>query len=142
MRARAAECAARCLSSRPELLYNIAASLQRLGRPGEAAKALGKFIELRIDDPSRGEVEARIRALEDAQQLLDRERMRATAELTNAPAPTKPASPAPRPLYKRWWLWTAVGAAAVGVGLGVGLGLGLGGERYPTASDTTATVRF
>lgn len=52
------------LSPRPQLLYNIAATLDRLRRDDEARAALIAFLEASPDTPDRVEIEARIRVLD------------------------------------------------------------------------------
>ncbi|MFT5357529.1 MAG: tetratricopeptide (TPR) repeat protein [Polyangiales bacterium] len=52
------------LSPRPQLLYNIAATLDRLRRDVEAAVALRAFLEASPETPDRVEIEARIRVLD------------------------------------------------------------------------------
>ena len=54
------------LSPRPTLLYNIAATLDRLRRDEEAVEALKAYLEAVPDAPDRTEIEARIRVLEQA----------------------------------------------------------------------------
>lgn len=54
------------LSNRPGLLYNIAQTLDRLRRDAEALEAFRQFLAAQPDTPNRGEVEARIRVLEQA----------------------------------------------------------------------------
>jgi tetratricopeptide (TPR) repeat protein len=56
------------LSNRPGLLYNIAQTLDRLRRDAEALEAFQQFLAAQPDTPNRGEVEARIRVLEQAVQ--------------------------------------------------------------------------
>lgn len=52
------------LSPRPVLLYNIAATLDRLRRDAEAVDALQAYLEADPDAPERAEIEARIRVLQ------------------------------------------------------------------------------
>ncbi len=52
------------LSPRPTLLYNIAATLDRLRRDQEAADALRAYLDALPDAPDRTEVEARLRVLD------------------------------------------------------------------------------
>jgi tetratricopeptide (TPR) repeat protein len=54
------------LSARPGLLYNIAQTLDRLRRDAEALQTFREFLAAQPDTPNRGEVEARIRVLEQA----------------------------------------------------------------------------
>ena len=52
------------LSPRPVLLYNIAATLDRLRRDAEAVEALQAYLEADPEAPERAEIEARIRVLQ------------------------------------------------------------------------------
>ena len=62
------------LSPRPQLLYNIAATLDRLRRDVEAVAALRAFLDASPDTPDRVEIEARIRVLDGIiQQREDQE---------------------------------------------------------------------
>jgi tetratricopeptide (TPR) repeat protein len=61
------------LSGQPALLYNIASTLQQLGKPGLAAQALRDFLTARPNDPERTELESRIANLEQAQSLIERD---------------------------------------------------------------------
>ncbi|MEM1415714.1 MAG: tetratricopeptide repeat protein [Myxococcota bacterium] len=54
------------LSPRPVLLYNIAATLDRLRRDEEAVQALQAYLDADPDAPERQEIEARIRVLQAA----------------------------------------------------------------------------
>jgi tetratricopeptide (TPR) repeat protein len=60
--------AARQVSTRPELDYNIGLCEDQLGRRAEAAEAYRRFVEARPDDPGAVEVRGRIAVL-DAQLL-------------------------------------------------------------------------
>jgi tetratricopeptide (TPR) repeat protein len=126
------------LSPSAPLLYNMAASLQSLGRPHEAAEELRGYLRAAPDSPDRAKLESRILALEEAQRLLDRAKPAPVAEPTphvaptpvEAPAPLVVATPtaAPPPRHKQKTLIIAlssVGAVLVVGGLGLGLGLGL-----------------
>ncbi len=55
------------LSGRPELLHNIGITADRLRRDDVALDAFRRFLEAVPDAPNRGDVEARIAALEAAQ---------------------------------------------------------------------------
>lgn len=69
------------LSPRPQLLYNIAATLDRLRRDVEAAAALRAFLEASPETPDRVEIEARLRVLDGIiQQGEDQENAAREAE--------------------------------------------------------------
>lgn len=69
------------LSPRPQLLYNIAATLDRLRRDVEAVAALRAFLEASPETPDRVEIEARIRVLDGIiQQREDQENATREAE--------------------------------------------------------------
>lgn len=72
------------LSGRPELLYNIGLSAERLRQDERALSAYRSYLEERRETPNRASVEARIRILEQA-----------IASHTPAPAPEVETSPAP-----------------------------------------------
>lgn len=113
------------LSGRPELLYNMGQTLDRLRRDAEAVKALRRFLDEVPDTPHRKQVAARIRALEQA--LEERERAGAqevptpeqTARAAQGPGAAAPSEPrADRDpdrggVHTKWWLWTGVGALVV-----------------------------
>lgn len=80
------------LGEEPALLYNIAATLQSLERPGEAAATLREFVKLRPADPERPALEGRIENLERAQHILDRDREAALQQQVRADA-RPPVSP-------------------------------------------------
>ncbi len=54
------------MTGRPELLYNVGATLERLQRPADALAALRGYLDQVPDSPFRGNVEGRIIALEEA----------------------------------------------------------------------------
>jgi len=127
--------AARELSARPELIYNVGLTLERLGRWDEAAETHRQFLEEAPDHRDAGEAERRMnRSLERA------ERERATGErvapdagddtpdeaIADRDAPDAPEASGPGALP-----WVVLGAsAAVGIAaLGTGLAAhGLHGE--------------
>ena len=65
------------LSSAPALLFDMAAALEALGRPGDAATSLRAYMRVVREDRDRGAHEARARSLEESQRLIEVERMRA-----------------------------------------------------------------
>jgi tetratricopeptide (TPR) repeat protein len=80
------------LSPVPPLRWNMAAALQGLGRPHDAAEELRTFLRLSPHYPDQAKVEARIRVLEEAQRLLDSE---ATKKLPAGAVPALIATPPP-----------------------------------------------
>src|SRR6476646_8354352 len=56
--------AAFALSKRPELLFNLAATAERLNRPAQAAERLRAYLRVRPEDPDRASIEERIRVLD------------------------------------------------------------------------------
>jgi hypothetical protein len=111
------------LSGRPELLYNIGQTADRLGQDADALRAFRMYIERLPAAPNRHDVENRIHALEErvgaspkpaTQAMPDSDMTSATPNVTpvrGQPAPTPPArysGPARKGVYAR---------GAVGVGL-------------------------
>jgi hypothetical protein len=78
------------LSGRPELLFNIGQTADRLGQENDAVKAFTMYLERLPAAPNRRDVENRVRAL--------RERL-AAVQHASTPAPTAaaPVRPAPPP---------------------------------------------
>jgi tetratricopeptide (TPR) repeat protein len=141
-------------SGRPELLFNIGQAADRLRQDDKAIEALRAYVTQLPDAANRGEVEARIRALEAAR--TERKNAEAVAPVT--PQPTAAAAvPTPeetaqqaaapessdvtstegepaasKPVTKQWWFWTGIGAVVVGgtaVALAVALGADDGGRE-------------
>ena len=120
------------LSPEPALLYNMASALQALGRPHDAAEELRAYLRTRPDVSEREQIETRIRALEEAQRLLDEERKSAPLPpiVEPSPRPTivmveRRAPPPPKRNHKLVIILSTVGVVLVGGALGLGLGLGL-----------------
>jgi tetratricopeptide (TPR) repeat protein len=90
-------------SHRNALLYNMARAEEQLGRPGEAAETLRKYLREEPDTPDREAIEQHLRALEDSQRLL---------------------RPPPEKRHTGLIVGLVLGGVAV-VALGVGLGVGL-----------------
>jgi tetratricopeptide (TPR) repeat protein len=134
------------LSGRPELLYNVGQSLDRLRRDREAVEALRRFLEEVPDTPHRKQVGARIRALEDAIERRERgddvepsspvptpeQAAREETSETRAGAdPLVDTGEGKRGVHTRWWFWTGIGAVVVaGIVVGVLVG-GAGGTAAP-----------
>lgn len=76
------------LSGRPELLFNIGQTADRLGQEGDALRAFSMYLERLPAAPNRKDVENRVRALRD--------RLEASQQAQNHPPPNAaPARPAP-----------------------------------------------
>jgi tetratricopeptide (TPR) repeat protein len=121
------------LSHKPEFLYNTASALEADGRPHEAAQTLQAYLRAVPRDDQRGALEGRVRALEDAQRLLDAERLR------REPPTLRSLSTEASPRWTRAKaaaLVLGVVTGAVAAGLGVGLGLGLQPSHTRSTLDT------
>lgn len=139
-------------SGRPQLLFNVGQAADRLRQDDKALEAFRAYLAALPDAPNRGEVEARIRALERA--VAERK-----SSMVIAPVPAEPvAAPTPadtaahaaaveppnddggltraptesKPVTQRWWFWTGVGAVVLG-GTAVALAVALGGDDSRTA---------
>jgi hypothetical protein len=76
------------LSGRPELLFNIGQTADRLGQGADALRAFSMYLERLPAAANRKDVENRVRALRD--------RIAASQQAQNHPPPARPA-PTPRP---------------------------------------------
>jgi len=92
------------LSDRPELLYNIGQTADRLGRDQDALDAFRLYLERNPDADNRREVENRIRALEDRVKQ-DGGAGAAAAASEDAPA----APPRPQPTREGFYLRLGLG---------------------------------
>jgi tetratricopeptide (TPR) repeat protein len=119
------------LAEDPQILYNIAVTLDRLRRDGEALEAFQMYLELQPNTPDRRDIEARIEIIED--QIAAREARTETPidptsrssedesvlGVTGATG-TEPADDG-YTVLNRWWFWTAIvlvlGAGAVAIGI-------------------------
>jgi tetratricopeptide (TPR) repeat protein len=133
------------LSGRPELLYNIGQTADRLGQDADALRAFRMYVERLPAAPNRHDVENRIHALEERvgataqpapQHLPDSGGASAATFVTPAPAP--PAKTHSGPARKGFYLRGAVGlglrsdgvsdndlsASILGFGLALDLGCG------------------
>ena len=118
------------LSSSPALLYNMAAALEALDRPGEAAEKLRAYLRAVGEEPNRGGLEARARILDESQRQLDVEHLRRERpQLLALDAVER------RGRRRGLAIGLGVGGGVVAVGLALGLGLyfGLRGT-YPDSS--------
>ena len=130
------------LSHRPQLLYNIGTTLDRLRRDRDAVAAFERFLaESDPTSPNRTEVEARVRVLRQAIDEEDRQRAEAAAqarahqeELARAQAEAETQAAAAREAQQQAAadrasgispvLFYSLAGAAVALG-GVGIGLGI-----------------
>lgn len=80
------------LSGRPELLYNIGLSAERLRQDERALAAYQGYLRERPDTPNRASVEARIRILE---QAIAAHTPAPPPEVESTPPPTDAAPPPP-----------------------------------------------
>ena len=107
------------LSERPELLYNIGMAADRLRRDAEALEAFRGFVQALPSASHRGEVEARIRLLED--QVARQAELESIASQRAGEAEAEPEdSGSQSPVSSG----PSTGALAGSIGLGV---IGLGG---------------
>jgi tetratricopeptide (TPR) repeat protein len=112
------------LSARPQLLYNLANTLERLGRVAEAIAKLREFLP-HAPDSLRSVVERRIQALEErearrAQEQSDREAAEAQANAQPTPTPTPPPSAG---ASIPWGPIILYGVAGIAGGIGIGTGV-------------------
>jgi tetratricopeptide (TPR) repeat protein len=124
------------LSEKPELLFDIALTLEELKRPHDAAESLNAYLRQRPNDPEKSSIEDRIITLEEKQRILDAD-AQVKAKAAAAKATTLTASaPPPAPPPKRTGLIVGISVAAgVVLVVAVGLGAGLGAS----SPDHTAT---
>ncbi|UJR85219.1 tetratricopeptide repeat protein [Sandaracinus amylolyticus] len=114
------------LSGRPELLYNIGTSSDRLRREREAVTAFEAYLEALPDAPNRREVEGRLRVLREEIARED-EQAAAVAAAEAAAAQDAASAPIAEPagetaerdeggedVLTAWWLWTIIGVVVAG----------------------------
>jgi len=121
------------LSERPELLYNVGQSLDRLRRDAEAVDAFERFLEAVPETHKRNEVEARLEILRGQVAEVPTPEETAEAALPRETAPPPPTTSEP----SRGWI-AGVVAGAVAVVLGVVLAVVLtrdGGTAPVQAGD-------
>ena len=119
----------------PVMLFNAAQSLRLAGRGPEAIAAYKGYLRDRPEAQNRAMVEYKIRELEAPQGPRAKRREPSEMDLVDPmePSPRPPIttptprtvpaaalpmassrpSPAPAPVWKKWWVWTAVGGALV-----------------------------
>jgi len=113
------------LAEDPQILYNIAITLDRLRRDEEALEAFQTYLRLQPTTPDRRDIEARIRVLEDQIAREEAGSVTPDPDLT-PPDPALPdpvvtaAGPTEAPVddeytvLDRWWFWTALVAVVAG----------------------------
>ena len=106
-------------SPRPALLYNIAASADRLRRDEMAADYYRRYLAAEPDAAERTNVEARIAAIERAQA----DRAPSTTELSDD-----------RSIFGEWWFW-AVAAVVVGAAVAVSVVVATSDGREPVMGE-------
>jgi tetratricopeptide (TPR) repeat protein len=136
------------IEHKPGLLFNIAQSYRKAGRPREAIAYYDQYLssDPRLDTDTRRKVDGYLAEARNTLSALEMELKRRLAEEKAAqaseppptlapeppsqalPQPSAPPRPPPpteesKPLYKRPWLWAVVGGVVVGaviVGVVVG----------------------
>jgi hypothetical protein len=83
------------LSGRPELLYNIGQTADRLGQDSDALKAFRMYIERLPNAANRHDVENRIHALEERVSASAQPAPQTLSDSSQAPATSAPPSDAP-----------------------------------------------
>jgi len=118
------------LAPLPEILYNMASAQEALGRPGEAADGLRAYLRASQDRAERIAIESRIRGLDEAQRLLDVERLkREGPKLLAVPATDQRAA-------RRTRLVIGLSVTA-GILVAGGVAFGLGFGLRPQHTDST-----
>jgi len=94
------------LTQRPELLVNVAATLQRLGRRADAAQTYRRYLALAPAAPDRAAIEGRIATLEaPVPAAAPRVDVAPPAAVVREPTARAPAPPV--------WPWVLVGGGAM-----------------------------
>ncbi len=131
--------AAKVALHRPELDFNIARCLTKLGRNGEAADSYEIYLRARPLDPDRAEIWhtiSELRAASAKEQADEAHRLaiengtmkrQYEEKLLTLNQSISASHAPPVPVYKRWWFWgSVVGAVVVGAAVGLGVGFGTG----------------
>lgn len=142
------------LSGRPELLYNIGLSADRLRRDEDALEAFEGYLEAVPDSPHRAVVESRVASIR--QSLAERRALEAAAAESEAEAAESRAAAVAaqeaaaaaeserngenRSVAKTWWFWTIVGVVAAGAVTGIVLGT-QSGRQDPVPGDFGVVVQ-
>lgn len=83
------------LSGRPELLFNIGQTADRLGQEGDALRALSMYLERLPTAANRADVEKRVRVLRERLETSQRAPQRPPPNATPARPRPAPVTPAP-----------------------------------------------
>jgi hypothetical protein len=105
------------LSHRPELLYNIGQTADRLRRDQDAVTAFRQYLEQRPNADNRREVENRLRALEERMQQEGTGAPVTATESEGTPPPPAAEDTAPTPITDQptrsgWYFRLALGVGA------------------------------
>lgn len=84
------------LSARPELLFNIGQTADRMGHDADAIKAFSLYLKRLPDAPNRRDVENRVRALREHNDSEN-------AAAPEPPPPSVPSQPSPPPSAAGTW---------------------------------------
>jgi hypothetical protein len=127
--------AAYTLAPFPQILYDIARCEEELGQLADAIVSYTQYAAVAplgaVDARQVRDHAARLKsALERSQPPPGRYDPDADRRLLMPAFDAPPASPAPVPVYRRWWVWTSVGVV-IAAGVGIGLGVALGGSSPP-----------
>lgn len=129
-------------SGRPQLLFNIGQTAERVRQDEKALEVFRAYLTQVPDAPNRVYVEARIEQLEQwvagrgrdvgpvpalAIAPTPSETARRAQPGTDDPAYTESDQPEDGAVTSKWWFWTGLGAVVAG-GTAVALAVALGGE--------------
>lgn len=105
------------LSGRPALLFNMATAADRLRRDAEALDLYERFLAEMPSSPQRGEVEARIRILREAQGSegpTPAPPAALTTSATESGAQRDASAASGGSILEEWWLWALLGVVVAG----------------------------
>jgi tetratricopeptide (TPR) repeat protein len=146
------------IDRKPGLLFNIAQSYRKAGRPRDAIQYYDQYLssDPRLDTDTRRKVDGYLAEARNTLASLELELKRRLAEEKAAraveppptlqpdptPPPPPPAPPPPPqeksiPVYKRPWLWAVVGGVVVA---GVIVGVVVGTSTAPTAPVVDSAI--
>lgn len=127
------------LAPLPALLFNMAAALESLSRPGEAADKLRAYLRGAGEVDNRAEIEARVRMLDEAQRQLDLEKAKhEKPRIIDLSAVQRTSEERGR--RRGLAIGLGVGGAVV-LGVAIGLGVYFGtAPRYPDSTLGTQRV--
>lgn len=118
------------LSGRPQLLYNIGTTYERLHNWEEANIALSRYLERVPDAPDRAEVQARLNVIQvELQHQAEARNARPAESSTNTRVVVIERRVEEPPRHFRTAAFVATGLTAVGAGLTLAVGL-LADARY------------